>query len=146
MCSKIGGGPSASPSAEIRPESGESATVTDNVRAVSICCSHRCEGGLMSTTTRVPKANIPYAAITGVFGDLAVVPEPFEVMWHNPAVLSSMTAFGSKVQEWNQLDENLKSFAHMAVDALVGCSWCLDINYFQAHNAGLDEVKASEVP
>src|SRR5262245_63056513 len=34
----------------------------------------------------------------------------------------------------------------MAVDALVGCSWCLDFGYFHAHNAGLDEAKASEVP
>jgi AhpD family alkylhydroperoxidase len=34
----------------------------------------------------------------------------------------------------------------MAVAAMIGCSWCLDLNYFQAHNEGLDEVKASEVP
>jgi alkylhydroperoxidase family enzyme len=34
----------------------------------------------------------------------------------------------------------------MAVAALVGCSWCLDLNYFHAHNEGLDELKASEVP
>ena len=34
----------------------------------------------------------------------------------------------------------------MAVAALVGCSWCLDFGYFQAHNEGLDEAKASEVP
>jgi AhpD family alkylhydroperoxidase len=34
----------------------------------------------------------------------------------------------------------------MAVAAQVGCSWCLDFNYFHAHNEGLDERKASEVP
>jgi AhpD family alkylhydroperoxidase len=34
----------------------------------------------------------------------------------------------------------------MAVAARVGCSWCLDFGYFHAHNEGLDEVKASEVP
>jgi alkylhydroperoxidase family enzyme len=34
----------------------------------------------------------------------------------------------------------------MAVAAQVGCSWCLDFNYFHAHNEGLDEIKASEVP
>ncbi|HEX5534860.1 MAG TPA: hypothetical protein VFX33_14060, partial [Actinomycetales bacterium] len=38
------------------------------------------------------------------------------------------------------------SFAHMAVAAQVGCSWCLDFGYFQAHNEGLDERKASQVP
>jgi alkylhydroperoxidase family enzyme len=34
----------------------------------------------------------------------------------------------------------------MAVAAQIGCSWCLDYGYFHAHNSGLDEVKASEVP
>ena len=32
------------------------------------------------------------------------------------------------------------------ITALIGCSWCLDFGYFQAHNEGLDELKASEVP
>ena len=34
----------------------------------------------------------------------------------------------------------------MAAAALVGCSFCLDFGYFQAHNEGLDEAKAREVP
>ena len=34
----------------------------------------------------------------------------------------------------------------MAVAAQVGCSWCLDINYFQALNQNLDLAKASQVP
>jgi AhpD family alkylhydroperoxidase len=104
----------------------------------------------MSSTTRIPKAEI-----TGLYGYLLKrfsrkllgdVPEPAEVMWHNRAVLTSSMGFGRKVQKWDQLDPNLKSFAHMAVAALVGCSWCLDLNYFHAHNEGLDEAKASEVP
>src|SRR5262249_34525523 len=37
-------------------------------------------------------------------------------------------------------------FAHMAVAARVGCSWCLDIGYFQAQNEHLDLEKASQVP
>ena len=104
----------------------------------------------MSSTTRIPKAEITgfYGYVLKrfsrrIFGD---VPEPAEVMWHNRAVLISLTEFGRKAQEWGQLDPNLKSFAHMAVAALVGCSACLDFGYFQAHNEGLDEAKASEVP
>ncbi len=104
----------------------------------------------MSSTPRIPKAEITglYGYVVKrftrkMFGD---VPEPAEVMWHNRAVLTSSTAFGRKVQKWDQLDPNLKSFAHMAVAAQVGCSWCLDLNYFMAHNEGLDEAKASEVP
>ena len=104
----------------------------------------------MSSTTRIPKAEL-----TGLYGYVmkrfsrkmfGEVPEPAEVMWHNRAVLTSSMGFGRKVQKWDQLDPDLKSFAHMAVAAQVGCSWCLDFNYFMAHNEGLDEVKASEVP
>ncbi len=104
----------------------------------------------MASTTRIPKA-----PMTGVYGYLVKrftrkmfgdVPEPAEVMWHNRAVLTSSAAFGRKVQKWGQLDPNLSSFAHMAVAAQVGCSWCLDLNYFMVHNEGLDVAKASEVP
>jgi AhpD family alkylhydroperoxidase len=104
----------------------------------------------MASTTRIPKAEItgPYGYLLKRFSRkmLGEVPDALGVMWHNRAVLTSSMGFGRRVQKWNQLDPNLKSFAHMAVAAQVGCSWCLDFNYFHAHNEGLDEVKASEVP
>ncbi len=102
------------------------------------------------TSTRVPKAEI-----TGVYGTIlkkmskkmiGEVPDALGVMWHNRAVLSASMGLGRKVEKWNKLDPNLKSFASMAVAARVGCSWCLDFAYFHAHNEGLDEAKASEVP
>ena len=34
----------------------------------------------------------------------------------------------------------------MAVACSVGCTWCLDFGYFEAHNKGLDLAKAREVP
>jgi alkylhydroperoxidase family enzyme len=34
----------------------------------------------------------------------------------------------------------------MATAAFLGCSFCLDLGYFQAHNEGLDLTKAREVP
>ncbi len=104
----------------------------------------------MSNAPRIPKAEI-----TGPFGYLlkrfsrkmlGEVPDALGVMWHNRAVLTSSMGFGRKAQKWDQLDPNLQTFAHMAVASLVGCSWCLDYNYFHAHNEGLDEAKASEVP
>jgi AhpD family alkylhydroperoxidase len=104
----------------------------------------------MSSTPRIPKTEI-----TGPFGwllkrfsrkMLGEVPDALGVMWHNRAVLMSSMRFGRKVQKWDKLDPNLQTFAHMAVASLVGCSWCLDFNYFHAHNEGLDEAKASEVP
>lgn len=104
----------------------------------------------MSSTPRIPRTEL-----TGVSGRLVkvltrrmlgAVPEPAEVMWHHPAVVKDMSALGRKVQKWDRLDPNLASFAHMSVAALVGCSWCLDFGYFHAHDEGLDEVKAREVP
>ncbi len=74
------------------------------------------------------------------------VPEPLEVGWHNPPVMEAMLELGMKVTTWDAVDESLKSFAHMAVAAYVGCSWCLDIGYFTALNQQLDPAKASQVP
>lgn len=74
------------------------------------------------------------------------VPEPIEVMWHSPKAATAALEFGAKVGEWDAVDESLRSFAHMAVAAQVGCGWCLDFGYFQAQNQNLDMTKASEVP
>lgn len=104
----------------------------------------------MASDTRIPRVEP-----TGAYGAiikrmsrkmLGDVPEPVEVAWHNKKVLSFSFALGRKAQKWDQCDENLKSFAHIAVASLVGCSFCLDLGYFQAHNEGLDEAKAREVP
>ena len=101
-------------------------------------------------TTRIPAAEI-----TGLRGalikrfakkTLGQVPTSVGVYWHNQRVLMDMAALGGKVKKWDACDEQLKSFAHMAVAAQIGCSWCLDFGYFQAHNEGLDERKASQVP
>ncbi len=104
----------------------------------------------MASRTRIPKA-----ALTGIYGAIikrmsrklmGVVPEPVEVAWHNRKVLNFSFSVGRKIQKWDRCDENLKSFAHMAVASLVGCSFCLDLGYFHAYNEGLDVTKAREVP
>jgi alkylhydroperoxidase family enzyme len=104
----------------------------------------------MTGTTRIPKAEI-----TGVYGALAKrfskkqfgeVPDPLGVMWHNRPVLRAYFAMGGKAEKWGACDPNLKTFAHMAVASLVGCSFCLDLGYFRAHNEKLDLDKAREVP
>ncbi len=104
----------------------------------------------MSSSPRIPKAELTglYGAIVKrmsrkMFGE---VPEPVGVAWHNRKVLNLSFSIGRKVQKWDRCDENLKSFAHMAVASLIGCSFCLDFGYFQAHNEGLNVVKAREVP
>lgn len=104
----------------------------------------------MTGTTRIPAAEI-----TGLKGalikrfakkTLGQVPTSIGVYWHNPEVLMGMAGAGSKIKKWSSCDEQLKSFAHMAVAAQVGCSWCLDFNYFEAYNKNLDMDKAREIP
>jgi alkylhydroperoxidase family enzyme len=95
---------------------------------------------------RVPKAEVPAEMSENMIKELGAVPEPVEVMWHNPRVALDSMELGGKVSAWDAADEDLKSFAHMAVAAQVGCSWCLDIGYFQAQNQNLDLAKASQVP
>jgi alkylhydroperoxidase family enzyme len=101
------------------------------------------------------KTRVPKAEITGVFGammkrlvkkKIGIVPDPLGVMWHNRPVLNAFFGFSAKADKWHACDRQLKSFAHMATAALVGCSFCLDLGYFQARNQKLDLVKAREIP
>jgi AhpD family alkylhydroperoxidase len=104
----------------------------------------------MSSSTRIPKAEL-----SGIYGAIVTrmsrkmfgqVPDPVGVVWHNRKVLNFSFSMGRKAQKWDQCDASLKSFANMAVASMVGCSFCLDFGYFQAHNEGLDVTKAREVP
>jgi alkylhydroperoxidase family enzyme len=101
------------------------------------------------------QARLPQAEITGVFGMMAKrfskkklgqVPEPLGVMWHNRQVLKAFFGFSHKADKWDACDRQLKSFAHMAAVSIVGCSFCLDLGYFQAHDEDLDVDKARQVP
>ncbi|MEW2524275.1 carboxymuconolactone decarboxylase family protein [Streptomyces sp. NPDC047071] len=95
---------------------------------------------------RIPKAELPAELTRTMIDQLGGVPENVQVVWHSPQVAQDNLEFGSKVAAWDGVDASLKSFAHMAVAALVGCGWCLDVGYFQAHDARLDLAKASQVP
>ena len=95
---------------------------------------------------RVPKAELPAELREEMIRQLGSVPEPVEVTYNNPKVAVSSQEFAARVSTWDAADAGLKTFAHMAVAAQVGCSWCLDIGYFQALNQNLDLAKASQVP
>jgi len=95
---------------------------------------------------RVPKAELDAEMAENMIKELGAVPEPVELLWHSPELALANLEFSGKVGIWNEADASLKSFAHMAVAAQVGCSWCLDINYFMAQNTNLDVAKASQVP
>src|SRR4051812_47338845 len=130
------------------------------VRGTFVCHSRRAAGVFMpkatlEAITMAGNTRIPKAELNGIYGALVKrmsrkllgdVAEPVEVAWHNRKVVHFSFLVGRKSQKFDQCDENLKSFAHMAVASLVGCSWCLDLGYFQANNEGLDVTKAREVP
>src|SRR6266567_6799956 len=97
-------------------------------------------------TLRVSKAEIPSQLRESMIKQFGAVAEPVEVTWHNPKVAQAALEFGAKIAAWDAADASLKTFAHMAVASQVGCSWCLDINYFAAQNEHLDLAKASQVP
>ncbi|MDR5699610.1 carboxymuconolactone decarboxylase family protein [Agromyces aerolatus] len=101
------------------------------------------------------EARIPATEVTGILGSvmktmskrmLGKVPDSVGVMWHNRRVLLDLSRIGRKSEKWDALDTNLSSLARMATAACVGCSFCLDLHYFLAHDQGLDEAKAREVP
>lgn len=104
----------------------------------------------MTSTTRIPAAEI-----TGFKGamlkrfitrTLGRVPTSLGVYWHHQQVMTDMAGLGNKLKKWDRCDEQLKSFAHMAVASRVGCTWCLDYNYFESNNKGLDLDQAREIP
>lgn len=104
----------------------------------------------MTTSTRVPPAEVD-----GVYGALVKlmsrrtfgkVPDGLGVLWHHRQVLNFSFGLGRRSARWHACDEQLKTFASMAVAASIGCGFCLDLGYFAAHSKGLDVDKAREVP
>ena len=104
----------------------------------------------MARASRIPAKEItgPFGALVKIMSrkKLGSVPESLGVMWHSRRVLMTTAGAGRKATKWKDCDNDLKSFAHMAVASYVGCSACLDFGYFAAANEGLDLRKASQVP
>ncbi len=95
---------------------------------------------------RIPKAEVPGELGETLVRQLGSMPEPIEVDYNNPPVARANREYAAKLSTLEAVDASLKTFAHMAVAAQVGCSWCLDVNYFLALNQQLDLAKASQVP
>ncbi|WP_394555016.1 carboxymuconolactone decarboxylase family protein [Agromyces sp. MMS24-JH15] len=101
------------------------------------------------------QTRIPPTELTGIFGSVVKVaarrmigrvPDSMGVLAHHPALMRASMGIGRKVDALHELDRDLASYAVMATAATIGCSWCLDFNYYKAHNEGLDETKARLVP
>lgn len=98
---------------------------------------------------------IPKARITGLYGAIITayarhkwgqLPDNGYVLWHNRRVLKTTLSLESGAAKWNALDPSLSSYAQMASAGIIGCSWCLDFGYFEAHNNDLDLNKVRQVP
>ena len=104
-----------------------------------------------TSTFRIPKAEVTglYGAMMKMFAKKMLggeFPDNGYVYFHHKQVLKAIMSFEGKVDKWDRLDENLKSYAQLASAGVIGCSWCLDFGYFKAHNDGLDLDKVREVP
>ena len=95
---------------------------------------------------RIPKVELPTELREALIKQVGEVPEPDEVAYNNPAVFAATKELTAKLAAMETVDQSLKTFAHMVVAAQIGCSWCLDINYFLAEAHNLDLTKASQVP
>ncbi|WP_042423507.1 carboxymuconolactone decarboxylase family protein [Streptacidiphilus anmyonensis] len=78
-----------------------------------------------------------------MYGDVL---DPGKVYGHNTRVLLAYAAFERKVAKWNALDPQLKELAVMAAAARIGCSWCMDFGYWEAHKLGIPQEKLRAVP
>ena len=105
----------------------------------------------MTSTTRVPAAEITglYGAVmkrfstkmlgTGPRAARGDVAQPARAQVQ-PRARPEVGASGTRATRTSSPSPTWRSAS------LIGCTWCLDLGYFQAHNEGLDEAKAREVP
>lgn len=104
----------------------------------------------MTTQTRLAPTELtgPFGAVVRIAARrmLGRVPDSLGVLAHHPALMRASMGIGRKVEALDELDKDLASYATMATAAHIGCTWCLDFGYYKAHNEGLDEEKARQVP
>lgn len=78
-----------------------------------------------------------------VYGDVL---DPGKVYGHHTRALLAYAGFERKVAKWKALDPQLKELAVMAAAARIGCSWCMDFGYWEAHQLGIAPEKLRAVP
>jgi len=72
--------------------------------------------------------------------------EPGRALAHNSRVIFADLRFERAVAKFNKLDPVLKELAVMAAAAHIGCSWCMDFGYWEAHKLGIAQEKLRAVP
>jgi AhpD family alkylhydroperoxidase len=107
------------------------------------------------TKTRHANIRVPVEEPTGplgrfvswysrrIYGDVLDVAL---VLWHHKRALLAMGTLEKQVERFDQLDPQLKNLAVMAAAGRIGCSWCVDFGYYEAHTLGLDTARLRQVP
>jgi AhpD family alkylhydroperoxidase len=72
--------------------------------------------------------------------------EPGLALAHNPRVIWADLRFEQAIAKFRRLDPVLKELAVMAAAARIGCSWCMDFGYWNAHRLGIAREKLEAVP
>jgi alkylhydroperoxidase family enzyme len=72
--------------------------------------------------------------------------DPGLAMFHHRGVLATFLLTETAVGRWRRLDPTLKALAVMATASRIGCSWCMDFGYWEAHHQGVDTAKLRAVP
>src|SRR6267143_2079045 len=72
--------------------------------------------------------------------------EPGRALAHNSRVIFADLRFERAVAKFNKLEPVLKELAVMAAAAQIGCSWCMDFGYWEAHKLGIAQEKLRAVP
>lgn len=92
---------------------------------------------------RTPMVRIAEAYSTRKYG---AVLEPGQVALHNRKVLTTMLLTETTAARWSALPATLQALATMAPAAEIGCAWCMDFGYWEAHHSGVPHEKLRDVP
>ncbi len=74
------------------------------------------------------------------------VVEPLGAMSHHRGVLATISVMELGVQRWHRLDPTLQCLAQIGAASAIGCSWCMDFGYWEAHHRGVDLAKIEGIP
>ncbi|MFC5909614.1 carboxymuconolactone decarboxylase family protein [Streptacidiphilus monticola] len=101
----------------------------------------------MSRISLTPRRTLFYRAMEWYSNrTYGKVLDPGRAMAHNPRVLWADLRFEQAVAKFDKLDKVLKELAVMAASARIGCSWCMDFGYWDAHQLGIPQEKLRAVP
>jgi AhpD family alkylhydroperoxidase len=106
-----------------------------------------CGRQLMARISLEPPRTLLYRVLERyskrTYGDVL---EPGRALAHNQRVIFTYLRFERAVAKYNSLDRVLKELAVVTVAARIGCSWCMDFGYWEAHRIGIPAGKLRAIP